>query len=148
MAPPGKASAHVYYAANEPFDDWKGLKRGSPEYEALKRERAEPLWEALSAVIPDVRKRTEVELIASPLTHVRPVRSAFFESSAGACGASVVVALGALRCGAAPRAVRVHRSLRVRLVKCEYESVAIHHPPAHSLLSPPPPPHSHRRRAS
>lgn len=27
------------------------------------------MWKALEKIIPDVRKRTEVELVASPLTH-------------------------------------------------------------------------------
>lgn len=37
--------------------------------QALKKERAEGMWLALEKIIPDVRKRTEVELVASPLTH-------------------------------------------------------------------------------
>lgn len=41
MAPPGKASAHVYYAANEPYDDWATLERGSAAYKALKEERSQ-----------------------------------------------------------------------------------------------------------
>lgn len=35
----------------------------------LQEERAEPLWKALEKVIPDIRKRAEVTLIGSPLTH-------------------------------------------------------------------------------
>lgn len=27
------------------------------------------MWKALERIIPDVRKRTEVELVATPLTH-------------------------------------------------------------------------------
>lgn len=37
--------------------------------QALKKERAECMWKALERIIPDVRKRTEVELVATPLTH-------------------------------------------------------------------------------
>ncbi|CAM9976472.1 unnamed protein product [Phaeothamnion confervicola] len=40
----------------------------------MKRRRAEPLWEALEKIIPDIRARTELELIGSPLTHERFVR--------------------------------------------------------------------------
>ena len=32
---------HAYAAANEPYDLYKGLSRSSPEYKALKEERAE-----------------------------------------------------------------------------------------------------------
>ena len=35
----------------------------------VQEERAEPLWKALERVIPDIRKRAEVTLIGSPLTH-------------------------------------------------------------------------------
>ena len=44
LAPPGKAVVHAYYAANEPYDVWKGLSPDSAEYKALKEERAQPLW--------------------------------------------------------------------------------------------------------
>jgi len=37
--------------------------------QALKKERAECMWKALERIIPDVRRRTEVELVATPLTH-------------------------------------------------------------------------------
>ncbi len=35
----------------------------------MQAKRAEPLWKALERVIPDIRKRAEVTLIGSPLTH-------------------------------------------------------------------------------
>merc|ERR1711871_685921 len=57
LAPPGKHVVHAYYAANEPYDDWAQLKRGSPQYEALKAERAEGLWKGLEHIIPDIRQR-------------------------------------------------------------------------------------------
>eukprot|EP00752_Nemacystus_decipiens_P003592 g3311.t1 len=69
LAPDGKHLVHIYTAGNEPYKLWEGMKRGSPEYEALKKERAEGMWKALERIIPDVRKRTEVELVATPLTH-------------------------------------------------------------------------------
>mmetsp|Transcript_20184 Transcript_20184/g.56215 ORF Transcript_20184/g.56215 Transcript_20184/m.56215 type:complete len:631 (-) Transcript_20184:221-2113(-) len=71
LAPPGKAVVHAYYAANEPYDLWKGMDTKSPEYKALKEQRAEPLWQALERVIPDIRQRAEVTLIGTPLTHER-----------------------------------------------------------------------------
>ena len=37
----GHHVVHCYAAANEPYELWEGLKPGSPEYEALKKERAE-----------------------------------------------------------------------------------------------------------
>jgi phytoene dehydrogenase-like protein len=69
MAPPGKHIVHIYTAGNEPYSLWEGLKRGSPEYLALKKERSEGMWRALERIIPDIRKRVEVEYSASPLTH-------------------------------------------------------------------------------
>jgi phytoene dehydrogenase-like protein len=74
LAPPGKAVVHTYSAANEPWELWEGLKRGTPEYEQLKKERAEPLWRCLEKVLPDIRQRAEVTLIGTPLTHARFLR--------------------------------------------------------------------------
>ncbi|GLC53603.1 hypothetical protein PLESTB_000767600 [Pleodorina starrii] len=74
LAPPGKATVHCYCAANEPYDLWAGLDRRSPQYKALKEERAQPLWQALERFIPDIRQRAELTLIGSPLTHERFVR--------------------------------------------------------------------------
>ncbi|MGB3135217.1 MAG: NAD(P)/FAD-dependent oxidoreductase [Nodosilinea sp.] len=74
LAPLGKHTIHVYTPATEPYDLWQGLDRRSAEYAALKRERAEPLWQALERVIPDVRQRVEVELVGTPLTHERFLR--------------------------------------------------------------------------
>lgn len=44
LAPPGKAVVHAYYAASEPYELWDGLIRGTPQYAAMKEERAKPLW--------------------------------------------------------------------------------------------------------
>lgn len=74
LAPPGFAVAHVYAAANENFDDWGRLARGSAAYDALKEERCRPLWAALERVIPDIRARARTQLVGSPLTHARYLR--------------------------------------------------------------------------
>lgn len=74
LAPPGKHTIHVYTPATEPYEIWQGCDRRSPEYAQLKAERAEPLWQALERVIPDVRQRVEVELVGTPLTHERFLR--------------------------------------------------------------------------
>jgi phytoene dehydrogenase-like protein len=74
LAPPGRAVAHVYGAANESYDDWAGLTRGSAAYAALKAERSEALWAALARVIPDVRERAGLQLVGTPLTHERYLR--------------------------------------------------------------------------
>ncbi|KAM3576203.1 hypothetical protein VYU27_001911 [Nannochloropsis oceanica] len=82
LAPPGHHVLHCYAAANEPYEPWEGLKPNSPEYLALKKERAEWLWRAVERVIPDVRQRVKVEMVASPLTHER-----FLRRSRGTYGA-------------------------------------------------------------
>ncbi|MEO1070561.1 MAG: NAD(P)/FAD-dependent oxidoreductase [Cyanobacteria bacterium J06638_6] len=74
LAPAGKHTIHVYTPATEPYELWQGLDRRSPEYAALKQARAEPLWQALERIIPDVRQRVEVELVGTPLTHERFLR--------------------------------------------------------------------------
>lgn len=74
LAPPGKHVVHAYSAGNEPYADWEGLDRASEEYRRLKAERAEPLWRALERIIPDIRRRAEVDLAGSPLTHARFLR--------------------------------------------------------------------------
>lgn len=40
------------------------LKQGSPEYLKLKEERSQVLWKAVERVIPDIRKRTEIEMVS------------------------------------------------------------------------------------
>ncbi|CAL5229088.1 g12346 [Coccomyxa viridis] len=69
LAPAGKHTLHAYLPATEPFHLWEGLERGSPEYEKLKEERSQVLWRAVEKVIPDIRQRTEVEMVGTPLTH-------------------------------------------------------------------------------
>ncbi|CAK0897605.1 unnamed protein product [Prorocentrum cordatum] len=71
LAPPGRHCVHAYLAATEPFELWEGLRRGTPEYEALKRDRARPLFEAVERAIPGATGAIELELVGSPLTHAR-----------------------------------------------------------------------------
>merc|ERR1712003_329034 len=71
VAPEGKHLVHAYTAANEPYSLWKNLKRGSKEYNQMKEERSECIWKALEKVIPDIKARSEVTLVGTPLTHKR-----------------------------------------------------------------------------
>ena len=73
-APPGYACLHAYLPATEPYAPWAGLRRGSDEYRARKRERSAPLWAACERVIPDLRARAVVEMAGTPLTHERFLR--------------------------------------------------------------------------
>jgi phytoene dehydrogenase-like protein len=50
LAPDGKAVVHAYAAANEPWELWEGVQRGTEEYTRLKKERSEVLWKALERV--------------------------------------------------------------------------------------------------
>ncbi|MEM1310861.1 MAG: NAD(P)/FAD-dependent oxidoreductase [Cyanobacteria bacterium P01_H01_bin.153] len=68
LAPPGKHVIHVYS-----LEPWAGWQRDE-NYAQRKQERAEPLYQALAKVIPDIRDRIEVELIGTPLTHQRFLR--------------------------------------------------------------------------
>ena len=74
LAPPGKHTIHVYTPGNEPSKLWQGLRRNSPEYLALKEKRSQIMWQGLARVIPDIRERTELELVGTPLTHSRFLR--------------------------------------------------------------------------
>lgn len=59
-APAGRHAIHAYLPATEPYGLWEGVRRGTPEYDALKRERAEPLFRAIERFVPDIRDRVEV----------------------------------------------------------------------------------------
>ncbi|KAF6251044.1 hypothetical protein COO60DRAFT_1645535 [Scenedesmus sp. NREL 46B-D3] len=74
LAPPGKAVVHAYTAGNEPYSVWEGLRRGSQEYEDMKQQRSQTLWKALERFIPDIRDRTELSMVGTPLTHERFLR--------------------------------------------------------------------------
>lgn len=84
MAPPGKAVVHTYTAGNEPWEVWEGVVPGSKEYENLKEERSQCLWQALERFIPDIRERAEVTMVGSPLTHAR-----FLNRHKGTYGAAI-----------------------------------------------------------
>ena len=74
LAPPGKHGIHVYTPGNEPYKLWAGMDRRSDAYKQQKQERAEAMWQGLERVIPDVRDRTELTMIGTPLTHQRYLR--------------------------------------------------------------------------
>ena len=92
LAPEGYIVVHAYGAANEPYNIWKtsgsraeskestsktpnsGERYQSSTYDALKDDRATPLWRAIESIIPDARNRTVLALIGSPLTHERFLR--------------------------------------------------------------------------
>lgn len=74
LAPPGKHAIHVYTPGSEPYDLWQGLDRHSIEYETLKQQRAEVMWQALERFIPDIGQRCELTLVGTPLTHERFLR--------------------------------------------------------------------------
>jgi carotene isomerase len=69
LAPPGKHTIHVYTPGNEPHSLWRGMERRSPEYIQQKQARAEIMWQGLERIIPDIRDRTELTLVGTPLTH-------------------------------------------------------------------------------
>ena len=74
LAPDGCGVLHAYTPATEPWERWQHLDRKSDEYKALKDQRAEYLWKQLERVIPDIRQRTKVQRIGTPLTHQRFLR--------------------------------------------------------------------------
>jgi len=74
LAPPGHHVVHAYTPGSEPYDLWAGLDRRDPAYAKLKEERAAVLWQAMERVVPDIRARTEVVLVGTPLTHERFLR--------------------------------------------------------------------------
>ncbi|KAJ1458090.1 hypothetical protein M885DRAFT_461295 [Pelagophyceae sp. CCMP2097] len=73
MAPKGMHTIHAYCAGSEPFDVWEKYKGDAqnPEYLALKKQRAQPCFDAILKRIPDLAQRTVVEQIGTPLTHER-----------------------------------------------------------------------------
>lgn len=71
LAPEGHGVLHIYTPATEDFAPWEGVRRGTPEYDALKERRAAYLWRVLEEVIPDIRRRAKVVRVGTPLTHRR-----------------------------------------------------------------------------
>lgn len=97
LAPPGKQSIHVYTPGNEPYDLWQGLDRRSPQYAAQKQQRAEVMWRALERIIPDIRRRCELTLVGTPLTHER-----FLRRHRGSYGPAISAANGLFPTGTTP----------------------------------------------
>ena len=69
MAPSGQHVLHGYTPANEPWQLWRDLKRGTKAYNALKRDRCQVFWRVLEQQIPDIRDRCQVVMEGSPLSH-------------------------------------------------------------------------------
>jgi phytoene dehydrogenase-like protein len=69
LAPAGHQVLHGYTPANEPWELWKDLERGSPAYQALKAERCSLFHRVLAPLIPDWHERAVLELQGTPLTH-------------------------------------------------------------------------------
>lgn len=68
LAPVNHHVVHAYTL--EPFAGWQR----DDTYETHKRQQAEPLFQALERVIPDLRNRVVLELIGTPLTHAHYLR--------------------------------------------------------------------------
>ncbi|WP_399227000.1 phytoene desaturase family protein [Synechococcus sp. CS-1331] len=69
LAPPGHQVLHGYTPANEPWELWRELERGSADYERLKQERCAMFHQVFDGVLPDWRERVVIELQGTPLTH-------------------------------------------------------------------------------
>jgi phytoene dehydrogenase-like protein len=69
LAPAGHQVLHAYTPANEPWELWQGLERGSSAYEQQKRERCALFHQVLGRVLPDWDSRAVLELQGTPLTH-------------------------------------------------------------------------------
>ena len=75
LAPPNHAVLHAYTAGNEPYELWEAFKPGNrDDYLKFKEERSEILWQSVEKIIPDIRDRTTLRLVGSPLTHARFLR--------------------------------------------------------------------------
>ncbi|MEM9265794.1 MAG: NAD(P)/FAD-dependent oxidoreductase [Cyanobacteria bacterium P01_F01_bin.13] len=68
LAPAGHHVVHAYTL--EPWENWQRDK----DYEAKKEAKAQPLFQALQKVIPDICDRITLKLIGTPLTHQRFLR--------------------------------------------------------------------------
>lgn len=71
LAPDGYGVLHIYTPATEDFSCWEGLDRKSSEYKELKEERSQYLWTVLEKIIPDIRQRSKIVQVGTPLTHKR-----------------------------------------------------------------------------
>ena len=68
LAPEGHHTVHAYTL--EPYAGWQR----DENYQEKKRQRSQSLYRALEKVIPDIRERTVLELIGTPLTHAHYLR--------------------------------------------------------------------------
>uniref|UniRef100_A0A7S3DQQ7 Amine oxidase domain-containing protein n=1 Tax=Entomoneis paludosa TaxID=265537 RepID=A0A7S3DQQ7_9STRA len=91
LAPEGKHVLHAYVPATEPYAEWAGMDRTSPEYLAKKEEAADFLWSAIEEYVPNARKRAVpgTVQIGTPLTHER-----FLRRTRGTYGPRVEVGSG------------------------------------------------------
>lgn len=69
LAPGGHHVLHGYTPANEPWELWRDLERGSAEYRALKSERCGLFHPVFERLVPDWRDHLLLELQGTPLTH-------------------------------------------------------------------------------
>ena len=69
LAPEGHQVLHGYTPANEPWELWSQLERGTPAYETLKRERCAIFHAVFDQVLGDWRERLVLELQGTPLSH-------------------------------------------------------------------------------
>lgn len=69
LAPAGHQVLHGYTPANEPWELWRDLERGTPAYARLKAERCSLFHRVIEPLIPDWRERLVLELQGTPLTH-------------------------------------------------------------------------------
>ena len=69
LAPEGHQVVHGYTPANEPWQLWHHLERGTAPYRALKAERCAVFGQLLDPLIPDWRERLVIERYGTPLTH-------------------------------------------------------------------------------
>ncbi|MGB7441028.1 MAG: NAD(P)/FAD-dependent oxidoreductase [Coleofasciculaceae cyanobacterium] len=68
LAPEGHHTVHAYTL--EPYEGWQR----DEGYQEKKKQRSQSLYRALEKVIPDIRERTVLELIGTPLTHAHYLR--------------------------------------------------------------------------
>ncbi|NEO27371.1 MAG: NAD(P)-binding protein, partial [Kamptonema sp. SIO4C4] len=85
LAPHGHHTVHAYTL--EPYQGWQRDAR----YQAKKKARVRPLYRALEKIIPDIRQRSKLELIGTPLTHER-----FLHRHQGTYGAAIPAKQGML----------------------------------------------------
>jgi phytoene dehydrogenase-like protein len=69
LAPAGHQVLHGYTPANEPWQLWKDLQRGTPAYAALKSERCGLFHQIFDQLLPDWRQRLVLEMQGTPLSH-------------------------------------------------------------------------------